>query len=204
VYEITLPGTLTTLFRFDYTDGAYPSAGLVQATNGELYGTTTVGSGAVFEITQKAQLSTLATLNSTADGIAPNGVIQAASGDFYGTTSQGGPGGAGAVFRVTPSGVVSNLYSFGDAEDGGFPSASLVEDINGDFYGTTIDAGASGDGTIFRITPSGALTTVYNFCSEPNCTDGAYTEAALIQTANGDLYGTTQAGGVYDYGTVLG
>jgi uncharacterized repeat protein (TIGR03803 family) len=90
------------------------------------------------------------------------------------------------------------LHSFTGA-DGAYPGAALVQATNGDFYGTTVYGGANcapnGCGTIFEITPSGALTTVYSFFSQAACTDGANPAAGLVQAANGDLYGTAQAGG---------
>ena len=83
------------------------------------------------------------------------------------------------------------------------PYAALVQATNGDFYGTTVDGGANGEGgTIFKITPSGTLTTLYSFCSQSGCTDGVQ-PAGLVQGANGDFYGTTGRGGVNGEGTVF-
>ena len=98
-----------------------------------------------------------------------------------------------------------------DGTDGLFPVAPVVQAINGDFYGTTREGGTHtydlySAGTVFKITPSGALATLYDFCTQgsyPNCTDGAWPMAGLVQAANGDLYGTTSNGGATSVGTVF-
>src|SRR5580704_4139154 len=109
---------------------------------------------------------------------------------------------AGAA--ALPAQTFTSLHTF-DYTDGDLPQGKLLQATNGDLYGTTLDGGANTNelcvssgscGTIFKITPSGALTTLYNFCSKTNCTDGANPERALIQSTNGDLYGTTVAGGI--------
>jgi uncharacterized repeat protein (TIGR03803 family) len=88
------------------------------------------------------------------------------------------------------------LYKFCDRQgsicpDGAFPFGSLVEGGDGDFYGTTSDGGSTYAGTVFKITPRGKLSTLYNFCSLPNCADGAGPLAGLVEAVNGQFYGTT-------------
>src|ERR1022692_2359511 len=164
VFKITPGGTLTTLYSFcslgsPCTDGASPDAVLVQAANGDLYGTTGIGSannlkyGTVFKITPAGTLTTLHRFNGT-DGATPYAwLVQAANGDLYGTTYAGGANnGGGTVFKITPGGTLTTLYSFcsqSGCTDGGSPYAGLVQDTNGDFYGTTADGG--GSGTVFRL-----------------------------------------------------
>ena len=219
IFKIAPGGTLTTLYSFcsqtNCTDGFYPYGGLVQAANGDLYGTTQYGGtnnyGTIFKITPGGTLTTLYTFCSQtcADGAEPfAGLVQAANGDLYGTTIGGGANGNdGTVFKITQGGTLTTLYSFcsqTNCTDGDQPVAGLVQAANGDLYGTTIGGGANDDGTIFKITPGGTLTTLYSFCSQTNCTDGAYPYAGLVQAANGDLYGTTNYGGVNgDFGTVF-
>jgi uncharacterized repeat protein (TIGR03803 family) len=101
----------------------------------------------------------------------------------------------------------TTLHSF-DGPDGANPLwAGLVQATNGDFYGTTSGGGANGNyGTVFKITPSGTLTTLYTFCSQyvdSVCTDGEEPYAGLIEAANGNLYGTTNGGGANGQGTVF-
>jgi uncharacterized repeat protein (TIGR03803 family) len=208
---VALPAqTFKTLHSFDNTDGSYPVAGLVQGTDGNLYGTT---SGTVFTITPSGMLTTLHSFDGT-DGAFPNGLTQGTDGNFYGTTRAGGAydHGDGTVFTITPSGMLTSLYSFcpnsPSCTDGYEPVAGLVQGTDGNFYGTTQYGGANdtcglGCGTVFEITPGGALTTLYSFCSQSNCTDGRAPFAGLVQGTDGNFYGTTVYGGANDYGTVF-
>ncbi|MGA2903704.1 MAG: choice-of-anchor tandem repeat GloVer-containing protein [Candidatus Korobacteraceae bacterium] len=93
----------------------------------------------------------------------------------------------------------TTLVSF-NGTDGSDPVGVLVQHSDGNFYGTTAGGGASGHGTIFRITPAGALTTLYSFCSQSNCTDGAG-PGGLVLGTDGNFYGTTGGGGTYSEGT---
>jgi uncharacterized repeat protein (TIGR03803 family) len=146
---------------------------------------------------------TLYAFNSI-DGAYPNGLVQATDGNFYGTTSEGGYSGYGNVFKITPEGVLTTLHDF-DFTDGAEPNG-LVQATDGNFYGTTSEGGAQssancleGCGTVFKITPEGALTTLHKF----DFTDGAFPSAALVQATDGNFYGTTGGGGVNRYGTVF-
>src|SRR5215469_15671667 len=101
----------------------------------------------------------------------------------------------------SPAQTFTTLVSF-NGSNGANPVAGLVQGTNGDGYGTTSSGGAGthcttdgGCGTVFKITPSGILTTLYSFCSEVNCTDGSNPDVGLVQATNGDLYGTTVEGG---------
>ena len=215
VFKITPGGTLTTLHSFSGGDGAYPAAGLVQATNGNFYGTTQIGGyyggdycagngcGTVFKITSGGALTTLYSFcpqPNCADGFDPvAGLVQATDGNFYGTTWFGGTQGGGTVFKITAGGTLTTLHSF-NGDDGWWPLAGLMQATDGNFYGTTSDGGS---GTVFKITPGGALTTLYRFCSQSNCADGADPKAGLVQATNGNFYGTTSGGGTYGEGTVF-
>jgi uncharacterized repeat protein (TIGR03803 family) len=130
------------------------------------------------------------------------GLVQGLDGNFYGTAYQGGSGipGSGTVFRISAGGVFSNLFSF-NSSNGANPYAGLVQGTNGNFYGTTEQGGTNGGfGSIFEITPAGALTTLLSF----NNTNGAYPEATLAPGADGNFYGTTSAGGTNGgFGTVF-
>src|ERR1039457_179507 len=214
VFKITPGSTLTTLYSFcsqsGCTDGAGPEAGLVQAANGNFYGTTYYGGtngGTVFKITPGGTLTTLHRFNGT-DAESPYGaLVQATNGDFYGTTSYGGANGSGTVFKITPSGTLTTLYSFcsqSGCPDGSGPNGGLVQAADGDLYGTASGSGINGNlGTVFKITPGGTLTTLYRFCSESGCTDGAEPTAGLVQDTNGDFYGTTTHNGGAAGGTVF-
>ena len=222
VFKITPGGKLTTLYNFcsqsDCSDGAGPTAGLVQATNGDLYGTTSAGGvtnpscpygscGTIFQITPSGTLTTIHTFCSQSgcpDGQTPlGGLVQAANGDLYGTTTEGGVStiamyGGGTVFKITLGGTLTTVYNFcseSACSDGDYPTAGPVQGTDGNLYGITELGGPHGGGTIYKITPSGTVTTMYSFCSQSACADGQSPFPGLIQAANGDLYGTTYYGG---------
>lgn len=206
VFKITPNGKLTTLHNFDGGDGAEPYGGLVQATSGILYGTTSgggTGGGTIFKITAGGKLTTLHIFHGADDGAYPNGgLLQAVDGNFYGTASGGGVFNAGTVFKVSVRGKFKTLHSFrGYPFEGAAPYAGLVQASDGSFYGTTVVGGTkdacSGNpcGTIFKITSSGKLTTLYNFCSKSGCSDGYAPYGGLLQGTDGIFYGTTLRGG---------
>jgi uncharacterized repeat protein (TIGR03803 family) len=216
VFQITPAGSLTTLHSFNGSDGALPLGSLVQATDGDFYGTTLSGGaygyGTVFKSTAGGTLTTLHSFCDPAycaEGYSPSaGLIQATDGNFYGTTKYGGTYGVGTVFEITPQGTLTTLHSF-DGTDGDAPISALVQGADGNFYGTTNSGGANnaptctdgdlvGCGTLFKMTATGTLTTLYNFCSQTNCTDGAQPFAGLIQGTDGNFYGTTYGGGAFD------
>ena len=108
---------------------------------------------------------------------------------------------AGRTFNANAQ-TETNLHSFaGRPNDGRNPSAGLVQGTDSNFYGTTSDGGADGDGTVFQISPSGGYTNLYSFAGHPN--DGANPYAALVQGTDSNFYGTTSDGGVNDDGTVF-
>jgi uncharacterized repeat protein (TIGR03803 family) len=157
VFKVTTNGDFTSLYSFKGgNDGANPYAGLAQASNGVLYGTTlnggTNGIGAVFKITTNGAFSSLYSFTGGGDGGYPYGtLLLAKSGAFYGTTSYG-TNSAGSVFKITTNGVVTALYSFTDGNDGAGPQAGLVQGADGSLYGTTYSGGAGNAGTVYRIT----------------------------------------------------
>jgi uncharacterized repeat protein (TIGR03803 family) len=198
VFRITPSGNETNLHSFAGSpDGLEPAAVLVQGSDGNFYGTTEYGgvrnNGTVFRISTNGTYSTLYLFTGSPDGANPYaGLVQGSDGNFYGTTYEGGSNDVGTVFRITPSGNETNLWSFGNGNDGTYPDAGLVQGSDGNFYGTTQQGGASGAGTVFRIGLSGNETNLWSF---GNGNDGAYPQAGLVQGSDGNFYGTTDYGG---------
>lgn len=217
VFKITPGGTLTTLHSFSGfpSDGAQPLGRLVQASDGNLYGTTLSGGasdkcfegfqgcGTVFKITTRGTLTILHSFDQT-DGSNPIGVLlQGTDGSLYGTSGGGGNScSCGTVFKVSLTGRLTTLHNF-ELTDGSYPTGGLIAATDGNFYGTTSQGGTGinvppcfvGCGTIFKIKPGGQFETLYFFCSAPNCSDGFAPDAGLIQATDGNFYGNTTRGG---------
>jgi uncharacterized repeat protein (TIGR03803 family) len=147
--------------------------------------------------------SVLYSFQGTSDGGTPVGLVQGTDGNFYGTTSQGGTNGYGTVFKLTPAGVFTTLASFSLQYTGngsppyGLKPSGLIQARDGNFYGVTYAGGTvscpftGGCGSVFRITPSGALTYIYSFSGN----DGAFPTSNLVLGSDGNLYGTALQGG---------
>ena len=210
VFRITPEGTLTTLLSFARSNGTAPYSGLVEGRDGNFYGTTYIGGGGpgtVFRITPGGMLTTLHYFGATdGDGIYPAaGLVLGRDGAFYGTTQSGGAHYTddGTVFRITSEGTLTTLHSFSRLDGNAFPSrANLVQGRDGSFYGTTEYGGPKDKGTVYRITPAGALTTLYSFPYSSGGPEGENPAAAMVQGSDGSLYGTTREGGVHGDGTV--
>jgi uncharacterized repeat protein (TIGR03803 family) len=211
---VTLPAqTFKSLDSFDNTDAAFPWATLIQASDGNFYGTTQNGGntacdsgcGTIFKITPNGKLTTFK-FNGTNGSQPYAGLVQAANGDFYGVTTTGGTDNLGTVFKFTPKGGLTTLYSFA-ANTGYSPVGGLVLASDGNFYGTASSGGPAagqcdpGCGTIFKITPAGTYTTIHNFNGIP---DGGGPLATMVQAPDGKLYGTASTlGNAGSYGTVF-
>lgn len=232
IFTVSSTGTFDILYSFcaetNCTDGGTPIAPPVQGMNGDFYGMTVDkgnlsictygngGCGTIYKITPAGQYSVLHTFDQTNGANPMDQLVLGTDGNFYGTTFYGGSvngvyNGNGVFFRITPSGAYTPVYTFCSLSgclDGGQPTAGLVQGTDGNFYGTTICCGTHlysnyFGGTIFKITPTGKLTVLYNFCSQPNCADGGEASAGLIQGTDGNFYGTAVAGGETGNGTIF-
>jgi uncharacterized repeat protein (TIGR03803 family) len=204
IFRVTTGGSLSLLLSFNGDNGEFPWAGMVQGSDGNLYGTANEGGpygyGTLFRISTTGSLTTLVAFDGN-NGAYPSPVLAIGSdGNFYGTCEDGGVYGAGTVFKMTLSGIFTTLYSFTGGDDGAVPIAGLAQAADGNYYGTTLDAGSFDAGTVFEITSSGAFTSLYSFSGG---TDGGFPWGGLVASTDGNLYGTTQEDGAYGYGTVF-
>ncbi len=208
--------TFTSLFDFNYLDGAYPYYGsLIVGPGGNLYGTTWFGGaygyGTIFQVTPAGAVTTLYNFCpqyscANGGGNPYAGLTNGQDGNLYGVTGYGGTNGDGTVFQITPEGTFTAIYIFctqPGCDDGLRPEAGLTLAKNGTFYGTTTNGGANGFGTIFNITTEGTLTVLYSFCAQTDCEDGYEVFNPLVEASNGNLYGTTASGGAHGRGTVF-
>jgi uncharacterized repeat protein (TIGR03803 family) len=199
-------GTITTLAAFNVAPcSSHPYGGVIMDSSGNLYGTTKYGGalnqGAVFELAHgSGTITTLFSFNGTNGSQPYASLIMDSSGKLYSTTLFGGANNDGTVFELAQgSHTITTLASF-NRTDGADPWAGLIMDSSGNLYGTTLEGGASNDGTVFELAHgSGTITTLSSF----NDTDGEYPKAGLIMDSSGNLYGTTHDGGASNDGTVF-
>jgi uncharacterized repeat protein (TIGR03803 family) len=229
VFKITSSGTVTSLHNFCSVspsfcaDGSMPVGGLVQGSDGNLYGVTAGGgdqkqsAGTIFKITTGGSLTTLYTFctnqqSPCPDGKAPTGgLVQGPDGNFYGTTHSGGAYSSGTAFKITPGGTLTTLHAFCQSSvpctDGSEPNGGLIVGSDGNFYGTGYFGGANSSGNVFVMTPAGAVTTLYSFplhdATGALFPDGENPNGGLVQGSDGSFYGTTQSGGQSGGGTVF-
>lgn len=184
-------------------DGSYPE-GPVLDVKGTLYGTTFFGGtndyGVVYKLSRSGNEQVLHAFKGSPDGAEVNANLVALKGLLYGTTVIGGKNDAGTVFSIAPtSGTEKIIFSFKSGSRSSLPYAGLVV-LNGALYGTTLDGGAHGYGTIYRVTPGGKLSFIYSFKGE---SDGSSPVANLV-TDGVNLFGTTEYGGKSSYCGSLG
>jgi uncharacterized repeat protein (TIGR03803 family) len=226
VFKITAAGVETVLHSFSghsglsgSVDAASPQSSLILGSDGNFYGTTTLGGaydqGTVFSVNIAGVETVLHSfggnggLGGSTDGADPaTALVQASDGTFYGATSAGGVYDRGTFFRINAAGTETALYSFGTNSimDGSGPSGGLVQGSDGKFYGTTYGGGISGAGTAFKITAAGVETVVHNFGGPGlagGSADGVNPESGLSLGADGNFYGTTTLGGAHNKGSVF-
>lgn len=190
VFKMTPEGVVTTLHIFDYSDGAYSVASLVQATNGGFYGSTVYGGsldcgnsdygcGGLFRVSPSGAFTNVHLFGTTGLPDAP--LIQANDGNLYGTTMNG------MIFRLAPSGKLTTLFEFGS----GVIPVAVVQGTDGDLYGVTAYGGSENLGTLFQLTLGGVLTDLQDF----DFSDGSNAQEPLLQATRGSFYGVAANSG---------
>ena len=215
IFKIDKAGKETVLYSFTGVngDGSFPLSGLVQDASGNFYGTTwgggDAGFGTVYKLSKEGKETVLYSFTGQGDGAFPYyGVLAIdARGNLYGTTARGGSnvcgGGCGVVFRVSKTGKEEVLHTFTSTNgDGANPYAGVIRDKDGNLYGTTFGGGDFLSGTVFELSKTGAETILYTF-EGPDGPDGSQPHCSLVRDAKGNLYGTTQTGGEFDFGTLF-
>ena len=190
------------------TDGFWPELdALAPGRLGYLHSSTCYGgtnnAGAAFKISPTGARTLLHSFNGT-DGSCPaGGLALGTDNNLYGTAGGGGTFGDGTIYKMDVAGNVTVLYNFTGGSDGAGPVGTLIQDTDGNFYGTATAGGSTacsgGCGTVYKITPSGVFTLLHEF----DGTDGDDPRAPLVQATDGKFYGTTIAGGTLSWGVVF-
>lgn len=213
IFKLTPSGTFTPLYRFVDGKGTHATS-LIQGADGNFYGTAAGDSsggffnhppsmhnaGVFFRLTPAGVFTTLYTFTGGADGSLPNALTQGADGNFYGSTFCGPEfpanvfSGLGQVFKITPTGTLTTLYLFTGGLDGGNPG-KVIQGGDGNFYGITTYPALA---TVFKVTPAGVRNTIYRF-EGFNGTG----PSRLMASTDGNVYGTTQDGGIPQAGSIF-
>ncbi len=207
-------GIFTLLHTFTgVSDGEFPAASMVRDKKGNLYGTTSNGGqninfqhynfGTVFKIDKHNNLTVLHAFTGNSDGAYPQALLRDAQGNFYGTTQFGGdaswPSGDGVVYKIDTKGNFSVLHTFTGGADGGSAFGGLVQDSQGNLYGTANSGGANRRGVVYKIDTSGNYSVLHDFAG---AADGSNPWAGLTPDGQGNFYGTTTQGGAFDAGAI--
>ena len=208
LFMLSAKGKLKVLHSFTTTDGSFPRGNLYRDKSGNLYGTALFSgansSGTVFEYGADGTFTVLhAFAADGSDGQYPeHGVVADKAGNLYGVTAFGGASGQGTVYKIDTSGKLTTLHSFTGGADGGFLYGGLDIDNDGNLYGSTVDGGAASAGTVFELSATGSLTTLYSFAGGSDV-GGPEGDMRLVgktldstATTGGDA--SCQCGGVYE------
>jgi uncharacterized repeat protein (TIGR03803 family) len=176
------------------SQNAAPAAGVIRASDGNFYGTTTGGWGksTIFRLSADGSFTNLFVFGGTNGYGTATGLVQADDGNLYGTS-------LGGVFRISTNGLFTNLFQFDSATTGRSPQGSLIQGSDGALYGVNSAGGASNSGTIFRITTDGQFTTILSFDNAK----GIEPLGGLVQGKDGIFYGTTSRAGPGGGGTIF-
>jgi uncharacterized repeat protein (TIGR03803 family) len=202
IFRTTTSGNLTTVVKFDSTNGKGPMSSLIQATDGNLYGVTVYGgisdSCVCFRYSLSGGVTVLFDFDSAGFDDPYGSLVQANDSNLYGMTSDGaGAKMYGSIYKSSLSGKLTDLHDFNGTSDGGHPDGALIQATDSNLYGLT--GSGSAQGTLFKCSLSGVFTTLVTF----NGTNGAQPDGSLIQARDGYLYGMTSTGGAQGDGTIF-
>ncbi len=204
IFKITPAGAFTVIRHLGIADGTKPRGHLVLGADGNFYGATYAGGangyGTIFKMTPAGILTVLRSLKTATDGANCYGsLVKGTDNNFYGITNGGGTTGQGTIFKITPAGVFTVLRNFNATTDGSHSQSNLIQATDGNFYGMAFYGGASFQGTIFKITPTGTFTTLKSLVSA----NGSNPYGSLLQGTDGNFYGMTSIGGASGGGTIF-
>jgi len=198
--------TFTTLANLDTTTGDFPLGPFTQGLDGNFWALTSrggfqtffpcdnYGCGMLLKISPGGTLTPVRYFNGQDGWNETGGLVLSPNRDFYGT-------GVG-VFAISPNGTLKTVHTF-SGPDGSNPAPGVTLGADGNIYGVTLAGGANGQGTFYKMTSAGTLSTLYSFCAQANCTDGEAPNWQLVQAPNGDFYGTMVNGGTHIFGTIF-
>ena len=221
VFKVTPAGVYTALAGFAYPipnehRGMWPESPLVEGSPGVFYGATSRGGlydrGTAFKITSAGAITTLVDFDFFNDpkGAGPQGhLVKIAEDTIIGTTiGGGGPENEGTIYRISNTGALTTLVEItgrgvSNERSPSIPMSSLAEGVDGNFYGTTNEGGDTDQGTVYKVTPAGDVTTLVSFTGNGAGAKGSNPRAELLEGNDGNFYGTTESGGASDFGTVF-
>jgi uncharacterized repeat protein (TIGR03803 family) len=206
IFELAAGGTQTLLHSFGGTgDGINPDGAVtIDPSTGDIYGGTEQGGadgfGVIYKLAADRTYTVLHSFDGVNDGSELRGqLLRDKRGSFYGTAVFGGANGDGTVFKLSAKGALSVLHAF-NGTGGNNPEHGVVRDEAGNLYGVTAFGGASDSGTVYEIAADGTFSTLYSFTGR---NDGFIPYGALAMDKDDNLYGSTEAGGTNQHGTVF-
>jgi uncharacterized repeat protein (TIGR03803 family) len=202
-FKMSKAGKLIWTHSFNSANGETPYAGLLRDTAGNLYGTTDEGGdrsctppygcGTLFKLNTTGKETVIHKFSGSPDGNTTEALLVKDSvGNLYGTTLWGGTSGIGTVFEVDAAGKEMILHNFTGSPDGEFPYTGVIRDAAGSLYGVTDAGGEYCCGTVYKIDTASNETVLYSFTGG---SDGDGPDSVLLADPEGNLYGTTKAGG---------
>ena len=197
IFHISPGGNVEMLSDVPDPSLEHPSAGVVRGLDGSYYGV----AGSIFRYVPGGSPAPFFEQESPdADFTGLNLPVSAADGTLYGSSTYGGDTGYGSIYRLSSTGVATMLASFNGDNTGANPAGSLILAADGNYYGVCQSGGATGDGTIFKVTPAGIISVVATFDADAT---GGSPAGPLVQAGDGNFYGVTAYGPGYGDGTIF-